>query len=287
MSYELKWRLIDSGRCDAAYNMALDEAIAISVRNGKSPPILRIYGWECPSVSLGSFQNIDDIDIKYCSENKIAVVRRPTGGRGILHGDELTYSFCALNEGEFSGGLLETYRKLSSAFQTALEAAGLKVSIKTRRESGRNLARSPLCFKSTSFGELSFNGKKLIGSAQKRWHDGFLQQGSIPYSVDYEKLIAVFKQYSITSEPPSFRTNHEIIGLRKLIAKFDPKSFKEAIRLSFERVFNITLADSLPFRQEYETALVLMKEKYLNPLWTRGEKNILNCNKTGIPKPAI
>jgi lipoate-protein ligase A len=282
------WRLIDSGYSDAAYNMALDEAIAMSVRNGNSPPVLRIYGWESPSVSLGSFQNIADIDFNYCLENNIAVVRRPTGGRGILHGDELTYSFCARNEGEFSGGLLETYRKLGSAFQSAIETAGLKVLMKTGRESGRNLARSPLCFKSTSFGEISFNGKKLIGSAQKRWHDGFLQQGSMPYSIDNEKLIAVFKQYSITSEPPSFWTNHEMAGLRELIAKFDPKSFKEAIKLSFERIFSITLVDSLPFRQEHETALVLMKEKYLNPLWTRGErKNILNCNKTGIPKPAV
>jgi lipoate-protein ligase A len=278
------WRLIDSGRCDAAYNMALDEAIAISVRNGKSPPVLRIYGWKCPSVSLGSFQNIDDIDLKYCSENNIAVVRRPTGGRGILHGDELTYSFCARNEGEFSRGLLETYRLLSSAFQSAMETAGLKVSIKTGRESGRNLARSPLCFKSTSFGEISFNGKKLIGSAQKRWHDGFLQQGSMPYSIDNEKISLVFKISALTSR---YR-KQEITGLRELIAKFDPKSLKEAIKLSFERIFNITLVDSLPFRQEHETALVLMKEKYLNPLWTRGErKNILNCNKTGIPKPAV
>ncbi len=326
----MNWRFIDSGLCDAAYNMALDEAIAISVRNGKSPPVLRIYGWACPSVSLGSFQNIASIDLKYCSENNIAVVRRPTGGRGILHRDELTYSFCAQNKGEFSGGLLETYWKLGSAFQSALKTAGLKVSIKTGRESSRN-TRSALCFESTSFGELSFNGKKLIGSAQKRWNNGFLQQGSIPYSVDYEKLIAVFKQYSTTSELPSFRTNHEtrmshrdtkenenvipakagiqrtkeldsrlhgndrlevfsgeIIGLKELIAGFDSGGFKEVIKLSFERIFNITLVDSLPLHQEHETALVLWKEKYLNPLWTKGEmKNILYCNKTETPKPAL
>lgn len=293
----MNWRLIDSGLCDAAYNMALDEAIAISARNGKSPPVLRIYGWACPSVSLGSFQNIADIDLKYCSENNITVVRRPTGGRGILHGDELTYSFCVQNKGEFSGGLLETYRKLGSAFQSALEAAGLKVSMKTERESGRNLTKSPLCFDSKSFGEISFNGKKLIGSAQKRWDDGFLQQGSIPYSVDYERINLIFKSVSEhqsdggsdgvsehKKRPDTLIHRYPDIslsGLRNLLFDFNHENFKECIKLSFERTFNITLVDSLPMHQEHETAFALMKEKYLNPLWTKGEmKNILYCNKT-------
>lgn len=297
----MNWRLIDSGLCDAAYNMALDEAIAISARNGKSPPVLRIYGWACPSVSLGSFQNIADIDLKYCSENNITVVRRPTGGRGILHRDELTYSFCVQNKGEFSGGLLETYRKLGSAFQSALEAAGLKVSMKTERESGRNLTKSPLCFDSKSFGEISFNGKKLIGSAQKRWDDGLLQQGSIPYSVDYERINLIFKSVSEhqsdggsdgrsdgvsehKKRPDTLIHRYSDIslsGLRNLLFDFNHENFKECIKLSFERTFNITLVDSLPMHQEHETAFALMKEKYLNPLWTKGEmKNILYCNKT-------
>jgi lipoate-protein ligase A len=283
MNNELKWRLIDSGYSDASYNMALDEAIAISVRDGKSPPILRIYGWESPSVSLGSFQNIADIDFNYCLENNIAVVRRPTGGRGILHSDELTYSFCARNKGEFSGGLLETYRLLGSAFRSAMEEAGLKVSIKPERESGRNLIRSPLCFKSTSFGEISFNGKKLIGSAQKRWNDGFLQQGSIPYSIDHEKINLIFKSVSgyRGGGREKWCVDSSLQGIRDLLHDFDHEMFKKRIKEAFEKVFNITFADCQPFHKEHETALVLMKEKYLNPLWTQGErKNILCCNKT-------
>lgn len=98
------WRLIDSGPCDASYNMALDEAIAVFVRRGRSCPALRLYGWETPSVSLGSFQKLDDIDEEYCSHENIPVVRRPTGGRAVLHGDELTYSFSSKNEGRFSRG---------------------------------------------------------------------------------------------------------------------------------------------------------------------------------------
>lgn len=268
------WRLIDSGPCDAAYNMALDEAIAINVRSGDLPPTLRLYGWLSPSVSLGSFQKITDINLQYCIRNNIPVVRRPTGGRGILHGDELTYSFSAKNEGKFSAGLLETYRKLSAAFQFALNKIGLNVTIKMRREAGRNLTRSPLCFQSTSYGEISFDGKKLIGSAQKRWSDGFLQQGSIPYSINYEKLTGVFNinnELLVTSaEFKKENVNFKMAGLKELLKDLDDRRFKEYIKSAFEEVFNITLVDSQPSRREEELALRLLSEKYQNPQWTHG-----------------
>lgn len=280
----MNWRFIDSGPCDAAYNMALDEAIAISVRNGEVPPTLRLYGWKVPSVSIGSFQKIVDIDIEYCINNNIPVVRRPTGGRGILHGDELTYSFSARNEGDFSGGLLETYRRLSIAFQSALHQMGLNVAMKMERESGVNLTRSPLCFKSTSYGEIGLDGRKLIGSAQKRWNNGFLQQGSIPYSIDYEKITSVFK---ISTSALQY-SRHEIIGLKELMTGFDSEGFKEAIKSSFEKNFNITFTCSHPSPQEQELALLLLSGKYRNPQWTQGTaKNIRFCNNNEILKRAL
>src|SRR5208337_3647177 len=110
-----------------------------------------------------------------------------------LHGEEFTYSFSARNEGLFSQGLLESYHHISSAFSLTLQKMGLTVSMKSRREKGQTLARSPLCFQSTSYGELTIEGKKLIGSAQKRWDNGFLQQGSIPFTTDYAMLASVFK----------------------------------------------------------------------------------------------
>lgn len=277
----MNWRLIDSGPCDAAYNMALDEAIAISVRNGEAAPTLRFYGWESLSVSIGSFQNIAEIDTEYCTNNNIPVVRRPTGGRGILHGDELTYSFSARNEGDFSGGLLESYRKLSIAFKSAMESAGLMVSLKEKRESGRNLKRSPICFKSTSFGEISINSIKIIGSAQKRWNDAFLQQGSIPYSIDYERTSSVFKINTNFSK-------NEMLGLREIVKNFNADSFKEAIRLSFESVFNIKLVDSHLSVHEQEIAHLLLQEKHLNPIWTQGTaKSSRFYNNSGTLKRAL
>ncbi len=260
--------------------MALDEAISIAVRNGWSQPALRFYGWEGLAVSIGSFQKIPDINLQYCSANNVPVVRRPTGGRGILHNEELTYSFSSRNEGPFSHGLLDTYRKISAALQAGLEMIGVQAVIKMEREPGRNLTRSPLCFKSTSYGEISFNRRKLIGSAQKRWNDGFLQQGSIPYAIDYEKLDKVFKISKLPSHPftkggqggiTDSSLPLDMVGLNELIPDFDPEEFKRCIKLSFERIFDITLADSLPSPQEAELARSLLSEKYRNPRWTEGE----------------
>lgn len=257
------WRYIDSGPCDAAFNMSLDEAIAAAVRKGVSPPTLRFYGWQQPSVSLGAFQSIADIDTGYCAEHNIQVVRRPTGGRGILHGNELTYSFSARNEGLFSGGLLESYRRISSAFSSGLEKMGFPVSMKMRREQGRNLARSPLCFRSTSYGELTVNGRKLIGSAQKRWGDAFLQQGSMPFAMDNATLASVFRK---TDTPP------DLLGLNDLQHHFDPEKLKERILESFEAIFAVSLLQDRPSDQEMEQARFLSVEKYQAPLWTSGAR---------------
>ncbi len=263
------WRLIDSGRGDAAYNMALDESIAINVRKGESSPTLRLYGWNMLTVSIGSFQKISDIDSEYCARRCIPVVRRPTGGRGVLHGDELTYSFASQNEGVFSRGLLSTYRQLGDALLSGLIMMGVKAEMKAERAPRRVLRRSPLCFESTSFGEISYTGMKLIGSAQKRWNNGFLQQGSIPYSVDYEQVQAVFGTPCILRQHPHYTPS---ASLRELVPDFDQDSFKKCILRSFEKTFEVTLTAALPSAQEQTLARQLSLEKYQSLRWTQGAR---------------
>ncbi|HXW68759.1 MAG TPA: lipoate--protein ligase family protein [Dissulfurispiraceae bacterium] len=276
------WRFIESGPCAAAYNMALDEAIAAAVRNGDAPSTLRFYGWRQPAVSLGAFQKITDIDTSYCAAHELNVVRRPTGGRGLLHGEELTYSFSGRNEGLFSKGLLDAYMKISTAFSLSLQRLGLSVTIKTRREKGSNLGRSPLCFQATSYGELTINGKKLMGSAQKRWVDGFLQQGSVPFSLDYSALAAVFPALR-QSIPAGY---DGIACLNELAPDFDPQVFKEYIKESFEILFGVSLLDALPADQEVAQAHLLCAEKYLQPLWPGGKLLTGRLGNNGIQRPA-
>jgi lipoate-protein ligase A len=242
--------------------MALDEAISLSVRKGSSPPTLRLYGWERPSVSIGLFQKISDIDLPYCIKNNLPVVRRPTGGRAILHGDELTYSFSSGNEGFFSRGLLDTYRQLGSAVKSALEMFGVDITIKSERAEGSTLMRSPLCFKSTSYGELSCKGKKLVGSAQKRWKDGFLQQGSLPYVIDEETTRKIF---NISS---SSDLKDGMIGLKESVPDLNHGQLKEAMCASFERTFRIRLLYSGLSPEEHHLARELEVQKYVSPEYT-------------------
>jgi lipoyl(octanoyl) transferase len=262
------WRLIDSGPCEASFNMALDEALSISVREDDSPPILRFYSWSGLAVSLGAFQKLGDIDAEYCSKRDIPIVRRPTGGRAILHGDEFTYSFSATNDGLFSGGLRDSYRKLGGAFGRCFDLIGLTCAMKNDRESGRELVKSPLCFASTSVGEITSSGIKIIGSAQKRWTEGFLQQGTIPFSIDHRTLSAILK--APFNGGPRDTDCGVCTGLRALMPDFDPETFRRHLICAFEETFGVTLVNSQPCPQELEIAHQLASEKYRQYPWSLG-----------------
>ncbi len=248
------WRLIEDGFYEAEFNMALDEAIAINVRLRQSKPTLRLYGWNKPSVTIGVFQKTEEINLDYCYCEDIPVIRRLTGGRGILHYDELTYSFSSENKGLFKGGLFKSYYELNTAFKNAFILTGISVEMRLPKRSG-TIPRNPLCFKSLSYAELSFNGQKIMGAAQKRWRDGFLQQGSIPYSIDNNKLKKIFKIDNQDSEI-------HVTGIRHLIPELNHSVLKENIRRSFEETFRIVFVDSRPSSQELELAQQLAAEKY-------------------------
>jgi lipoate-protein ligase A len=257
-----EWRLIDSGPCDASYNMALDEAIATEVRKGTAPFTLRLYGWDRPALTLGCFQKTSDINIEYCRAQNIPIVRRPTGGRAILHGDELTYSFSAKTDsGPFSHGLLDSYRKISTAFSIAFKKIGVSAESKKKREKGRVLNRSPLCFQSSSYGELLLENKKLAGSAQKRWNDGLLQQGAIPYLSHDDELKGIFGAEKTASLRDCMNS------LSDILPRFNRDNFRKVVVLSFEEAFGVRLLLSAPSREESLLAGELQHRKYLQADW--------------------
>lgn len=259
---DAKWRLIDSGPCDAFYNMALDEAIATEVRKGQAPPTLRFYGWDRASVTLGCFQKASDVNIEYCASHDIPIVRRPTGGRAILHGDELTYSFSAKTDsGPFSHGLLDSYKRISGAFLIAFRKIGVKVETKQEREKGKVLSRSPLCFRSSSFGEVLVENKKLVGAAQKRWTNGLLQQGSVPYLYEEEKLGDIFGAEKTAPMRDCMKALKDVMPL------LDDHAFRKAIASAFEEAFGIRLLLSAPSQEESLLAEELLHRKYLQKYW--------------------
>lgn len=176
------WRLIIDPPSPAGYNMAVDEVLVDSCRHGAGGPTLRLYGWDRPAVSLGYFQRPDRIvDLDRCREAGVAVVRRTTGGRAVYHRHEVTYSVTApVPHPAFPPTIRGAYDVIARALEAALRHLGLPVERSARDpERVRHGAGSPLCFAATSRDEITLDGRKIVGSAQRRWPTAFLQHGSI------------------------------------------------------------------------------------------------------------
>jgi lipoate-protein ligase A len=165
------WRLLvaDPLAHDGATNMAIDEAILSGVAAGQSPPTLRFYAWEPPCVSIGYAQSMHEVvDLHACRRDGVTWVRRPTGGRAILHIDELTYSVTApASEQRVQGGVVESYRRLSQGLLAGFRVLGLgAVQAKVMEEKAADL--SAACFDVPSHYEITAWDRKLVGSAQVR-----------------------------------------------------------------------------------------------------------------------
>jgi len=171
------WRLIDTGFNNGYYNMAVDEAIAIAVREGKVPSTLRFYTWNPPCISIGYFQKPDEA-LNGC------IVRRITGGRAVFHGSDLSYSVVSRTDNTmFPKNINGTYSTIEKALTAGLRHLGINPDPvegkKTRKDSAIEYHKTRLCFNTVIRHEITVHGKKLIGSAQRRWSDVFLQHGSI------------------------------------------------------------------------------------------------------------
>ena len=183
------WRLIITPGRDGAANMALDQAILEQVGAGNSPPTLRLFAWNPPCLSLGQGQAASDVDLDRVRARGWTIVRRPTGGRAILHTDEITYSVALPADHPLvQGDIVTSYRRLSAALLAALERLGLQAQ--ADRRAGRVPAdtKGPVCFEVPSDYEITADGRKLIGSAQVRKFGGVLQHGSLPLEGDVARI---------------------------------------------------------------------------------------------------
>jgi len=187
------WRLVieETPRTGAA-NMAVDQAIAEACAAGEVPPTLRFYRWTPPAISLGRHQSLADIDSAAARHHGYEIVRRSTGGRAILHTDELTYSVAGTErDPRLGGGVMESYLRLSSALVRGLRSLGLDAVDKAAGtvRAGPNV--SAACFEVPSAYEIVVGGRKLLGSAQSRRAGYVLQHGSLPLTGDISRLVAV------------------------------------------------------------------------------------------------
>jgi lipoyl(octanoyl) transferase len=229
------WRLIIDGPVPGAANMALDRAVLASRRAGECPPTLRLYRWEVPTVTLGRFQPLEQVDLGACERHGLDVVRRPTGGRGVLHDDELTYSVVAHTDDDVPRGVAASYRHLSAALAEAYRSLGVEAELTHR---ARGTAGSGACYLHATQADLSIGAAKLSGSAQVWSGDAVLQHGSLVRTRDAAAESEVFRlgEQGRRSLASSTAT---LAGVTGASPTFD--AIAEAVTEAFESVLGVLL----------------------------------------------
>lgn len=263
-----QWRLLYDMPMNGAANMAADEAILRAVAADEQPPTLRLYAWEPFCLSLGYGQRAADADLARLAANGWDLVRRPTGGRAILHGDELTYSV-ALPEAHplARGGIIETYLRLSAALLQAMGKLGLNVYADPDGDTAS--PKGAVCFEVPSKYEITAHGKKLIGSAQMRRYDGVLQHGTLPLVGDIARICDAL-QYADDAE----RAAAKVVVRERAItlegagaAVFSWEAAAHALAESFAEVLEVEFVVGALSDAERVRAAQLYDEVYSAQAW--------------------
>ncbi len=208
-----------------------------------SPPVLRLYGFEPACLSIGLNQTLEEPVQSRAREKGFDIVRRPTGGRAVLHLNDLTYSFVAAEIGQSQEGVLErsvsaAYKQICAGLQNAFELLGLQTELGPAQASYRHLAD---CFLATTNADLHYKGQKLAGSAQCRRRGAVLQHGSIPLSLDQNLMAELLNSDSNErngSENKEKRHENLFDALSRVVGIAELES---AMREGFERAFQTEL----------------------------------------------
>ncbi len=258
------WRLLLDKPASGAWNMAVDEVLLDGVAAGTAPPTLRFYAWTPPCLSLGYFQPFDVVDVDGCRALGVEVVRRPTGGRAILHDRELTYSV-ALPASVLGhdGGVLPSYYRLSLALQDGLRRLGVPATLAPESASS-SAGHGPVCFDRPSAHEILLRGRKLVGSAQMRRGGGLLQHGSILIEPRIDKLLACLRR---TDREGSRGLEEGVAGLAEL-GVTDLGPIASAVGAAFAGGFGVRLVEAPLRPEEEEAARALARSKYQSARWT-------------------
>jgi len=265
------WRLVINSVNRGNWNMALDEAILESVANKCQFPTLRLYAWDPYCLSIGHAQSIQDVNLTALSQKGWELVRRPTGGKAILHADEITYSVTAPQDDPIvSGTVVESYQRLSQALLTTLRILGISADAKAKDPSNLKRQANPICFESPSDFEITSAGKKIIGSAQARRLQGVLQHGSIPLFGDITRIVNVLNYPSIDELEKSRNELSQkactLFDIQK--SRVDWSTAAKAIVEGFSEVFKIDFFPEPISKTEIEKAHELVETKYNHESWT-------------------
>jgi lipoate-protein ligase A len=229
--------------------MWFDEMLVQRLIDGSGLPTVRVYQWKPWAISIGQHQRLSDIDLNRCRDAGIDVVRRPTGGRAIFHSEELTYSV-VMRTGQ--KGIQQVYREISGALVEGLRVFGVEVSLQPSQpnfaQTYRNPSSSP-CFSSSARYEIEWSGRKLVGSAQRRYAnesgDVVLQHGSILCGAAHRRLADYLQLENHTvRKDVQADLEKKTIDLCEIFGR--PIDFIElsgCIKKGFEQAWGVTFTD--------------------------------------------
>jgi lipoate-protein ligase A len=255
-------RLLRHPPADGAWNMAVDEALAASVGEGSSPPTLRLYGWQPPTLSLGYLQPAAAL-LPACRAMGIPLVRRPTGGRAVLHHQERTYSLALPWAPPWSlRSVPERFRVLAGGLIAGQARLGVEAGLADARESGAAPGRAEAaCFRARRLPAILCGGRKLAGAAERRFPTALLQHGSLLLRFDAGLHRAVFPAW------PS--PERQVVWLEAVLGRLpEPERLDAALAAGWEAALGLPCRPGHLTAAEAAAARRLAAERYGDPAWT-------------------
>lgn len=245
--------------------MALDEAIHRAVSTGDSPPTFRLFEWSHGAITFGYAQRRDDIlDFERCIKDGVDVARRPTGGRAVFHNNEIAYSVTALtDESHFGGNIQKTYRAISGILCEGIALLGVNVILSSSTDdAGKTPIRSHMspCFVTTTRHEITVGGKKLVGSAQRRFKNSFLQQGSILTGPGFERITEYMKDNDLVEHYKQLLLEKSIDLSTVLKKTIDVQILKAFLEDSFRKAVGNELDVGVPTDAELNMAQCIVMD---------------------------
>lgn len=244
--------------------MAVDEALLRSFDPATSLPVLRLYGWNPPSLSMGRFQKAAEVlDLERCRADGVAVVRRVTGGGVIYHADELTYSLvCSPEQIPAAESVKDSFRVLTGFLLAFYRGLGLEAAYahETAPAGTRFGERTPFCFAGRESFDILAAGRKIGGNAQRRLKGIIFQHGSIPL-----QNRAGTGLYYMREQAPEHVAG--TASLAEYGVSADRDSLVNDIMTAFSRCFGVAFRNDSLTEPEQADMERLLLSKYLKEQW--------------------
>lgn len=259
------WRVLSHDPADGPWNMALDEAIARAVETRAALPTIRFYAWAKPTVSLGNLQTSRrTLARDECGRRGVGIVRRPTGGRAVLHHHEITYSVSVPLAGVWKRlSVGESFRLIGEGLVAGLRRLGVAATL-GRDDGALPVAeRAEACFQVPRMPAVLAMGRKIIGSAQRRWEGSLLQHGSVLLGLDLDLHQAVFPAW------PRDDPGKGVTSLRDLMPTMpDRAEIEQALLEGWKEVLQFRDERGHVAASERREAERLVAARYGTPAWT-------------------